>query len=146
MISAPLSVDRHGVAIRFVGQQTLAGKSCLPGDTTSVSTRRQVAQQGTLPLPHLSNGLRLPTEPAAIILEAGGCSLPVQLLKGGGRRDGDEKISATKPPTCFDPSLLMGSLLPRSTEVAFKQKAHPCPEKNASCFCEGKAMTKRRLL
>ena len=96
MTSAPFSVDWHRVTIRFVGHQTVAIELGLRGHTTIVGKRRQAAQQGTLPFPHLPNRFRLPTHTALVIFETGLHQAQVQFLKGSDRGDRDEKIAATK--------------------------------------------------
>ena len=119
MTSAPFSVDWHRVTIRFVGHQTVAIELGLRGHTTIVGKRRQAAQQGTLPFPHLPNGLHLPADPAAIILKTGGSQLPIQLLEGGHIRDGNQEVPATKSHRCLYPTLLpSGGWL---AEMAFEQ-------------------------
>lgn len=56
--------------------------------------------------PHLPNGLGLSADPTLIIFQAGFEQVQIQVLKRGHIWDGHEKISATKPNRCLDPTFL----------------------------------------
>src|SRR6266567_8519354 len=143
---SPRSVHRRRVAVSLVDNQAVPVEPGSGGHTTIVRIRRQAPQNGALPLPHLSNGLRLPTHSALIISEARLPQVEVQLLKRGHRGNGHEEISATKPHRCLHTTLLppssglaemaleqvvgaKGDELPMfSTDFPFGHEAHGCRE------------------
>ncbi len=67
----PGPVDWRRVAVGLVDDQTVAIEPGSGRDTAIVRIGRQAAQNGALPLPHLSNGLGLSADPALIVLETG---------------------------------------------------------------------------
>ena len=83
----------------------------------------------TLPLPHLSNRLRLPTHAALVISETGLHQAQVELLKRGDVGNRHEKISPTEPHRCLDPAFLpsSGRLAEMALEQIVRAEGHKLP-------------------